>query len=236
MRFRPPLWATVVTTLAVVLFGSLSSWQMQRGQQKADIIARQGSQSAAVTVVARARQLPEHGQRVELQGRWLAAQEVLLDNKTHNKRVGVEVWTPLQLMDSDQVILVNRGWIAAPLRREQLPKTGTLPGDQVRVRGYWRSLPRAGLATDDGVCDRTDLSWPQRLNYPSHALLACLYQRPVADGIVLLDPQADSGFVRQWGDLGIPPQRHYGYAFQWAALMLTALILYILLNFKRSTQ
>ena len=91
MRFRPPLWATVVTTLAVVLFGSLSSWQVQRGQQKADIIARQGSQSAAVTVVARAHQLPGHGQRVELQGRWLAAQEVLLDNKTHNKRVGVEV-------------------------------------------------------------------------------------------------------------------------------------------------
>ncbi len=235
MRFRPPLWATVVTALAVMLFGSLSSWQMQRGQQKADIIARQGNHSDAVIEVARASQLPTHRTRVELHGHWLATQEVLLDNKTNNKRNGVEVWTPLQLPDSDQLILVNRGWIAAPLRREQLPDTGELPRQPVAVRGYWRSLPRAGLATDDGQCSPAEAGWPQRLNYPSHALLECLYQRPLANGIVLLDPQADNGFVREWADLGIPPQRHYGYAFQWAALMVTALALYIILNFKRST-
>ncbi len=235
MRFRPPVWATFVTTLAVLLFGSLSWWQMQRGQEKADIIARQGDHSDAVVDVARSGALPVHGRRVELHGRWRSDQEVLLDNKTHNKRIGVEVWTPLQLSNTDALILVNRGWIPSPLRREELPDTGELPSDMVTLRGFWRSLPRAGLATDDGHCEGLDASWPQRLNYPSHALLECLYQRPVANGIVLLDPQADDGFVRAWTDLGIPPERHYGYAFQWAALMLTALVLYILLNFKRSS-
>lgn len=235
MRFRPPVWATLVTCLAVMLFGSLAWWQMQRGQEKADIIARQGSRSDAVVDVARNGALPAHGRRVELRGRWMPAQEVLLDNKTHNKRIGVEVWTPLLLQASANVVLVNRGWIASPLRREQLPQTGDLPDETVSLRGFWRSLPRAGLATDDGRCDSARVSWPQRLNYPSHGLLECLYQRPVANGIVLLDPDAPSGFVREWTDLGIPPERHYGYAFQWAALMLTALILYLLLNFKRSS-
>ncbi|ORE85580.1 hypothetical protein ATO7_15198 [Oceanococcus atlanticus] len=235
MRFRPPVWATLLTTFAVVLFGSLSWWQMQRGQEKAEIIARQGNHSDAVVDVARTQTLPAHGRRVELRGHWLADEEVLLDNKTHNKRIGVEVWTPLRLSGSDHLILINRGWVPAPLRRDELPDTGQLPGEQVTLQGYWRSLPRAGLATDDGRCDASMSGWPQRLNYPSHALLECLYQRPVANGIVLLDPQADGGFVREWTDLGIPPERHYGYAFQWASLMLTALILYIILNYRRSS-
>ena len=55
-------------------------------------------------------------------------------------------------------------------------------------------------------------------------------------GMLQLDADADHGFIREWSDLGIPPSRHYGYAVQWGALALTALILYLLLNLKRTTS
>lgn len=214
----------------------LSWWQVQRGQLKADIIARQGDLAQATTQVNESNVIPAHGRRVELRGRWLASQQVFLDNQTHQQEVGVHVLTPLALSGSGHLMLVNRGWKSAPLDREQAPQAGTLPTDEITVTGYWRSLPRAGLAADDGQCADIALDWPLRLNYPSYALLSCLYQQAVADGVVLLDPSAEDGFVRIWNDLGIPPQRHYGYSFQWGALALTALLLYLFLNFRRSSQ
>lgn len=236
MSFRPPLWASLLTITTVALFSMLSWWQYQRGQAKADIIARQGDTAQAVTVINDTGIIPTHGRRIEARGHWLAEQEVLLDNQTREQRVGVRVWTALALSGSGHIILVDRGWLQASLRRDQLPDTGTLPSDEVVVRGYWRSLPQAGLATDDGTCQADQQHWPARLNYPSYALLDCLYQQPVANGLVLLDPQAENGFKRAWNDLGVPPQRHYGYAFQWAAMALTVFILYLFLNFRRTSQ
>ena len=234
LKFRPPLWAVVLTMLTVALFGALAHWQYQRGQDKADIIARRSSLSESPTVTVNApADLPEHGQRIQVQGYWHPEREVLLDNQTHDGQIGVHVWTPLRLADTQRLLLVNRGWLNASPYREQLPDTGELPSEQVTIGGLWRDLPQAGLATDTGVCREAD-GWPQRLNYPSHDTLNCLYSNSVQDGLLLLDPRLPHGFVREWADLGIPPERHYGYAVQWAALLLTALVLFVVLNLKRS--
>lgn len=220
--------------LAVAFFSSLSWWQYQRGQIKADIIARQADQTQPALDVNASGVLPSHGARIEVQGRWLPSRQILLDNQTHQSKIGVQVLTPLVLQGSGHVILVNRGWVAASVRREELPELPALPAGSVRVSGYWRSLPRAGIATDSGDCDGLERLWPIRLNYPSHALLDCLLEQAVADGQLLLDPDLKDGFIRVWGDLGVPPERHYGYAVQWGGLALTAFVLFIVLNLKRS--
>ncbi len=236
MSFRPPLWASLVTVLAVALFGQLSWWQYQRGQIKADIIARQGDQAQPAIQVNDTGVIPAHGRRVAMRGRWLGQQEILLDNQTHQQRIGVQVWTPFMLAGSGHLMLVNRGWLPASPHRDRLPETGVLPEGELEIAGYWRTLPKAGLSTEASECDGSVAKWPLRLNYPPFTRLECLYPRPLANGIVLLDPQAEHGFVRVWDDLGIPPQRHYGYAFQWAALAFTALILYLFLNIRRTSQ
>ena len=143
----------MLTVFAVSLFSLLSWWQYQRGQLKADIIARQGDVSQSTTAVNDSGIIPAHGQRVRLRGHWLAEQQYLLDNQIHQQQVGVQVITPLVLSGSGHLMLVNRGWIAASLDRSQLPELGQLPIGPVQLSGYWRSLPRAGLATDDGRCD-----------------------------------------------------------------------------------
>ncbi len=234
MSFRPPLWASLLTAAAVCLFASLAGWQAQRGQDKAHIIDRRGDFSESALIdVRRGAELPAHGQRIRVSGRWQGGREVLLDNQTRQGRIGVHAWTPLRLADGGPLLLVNRGWLEASPYREQLPDTGELPGGEVRLAGLWRELPRAGLAPPAGDCLPAQ-GWPQRLNYPDHAQLACLYDEPLADGLLLLDPQLPDGFIREWADLGLPPERHYGYAVQWAALALTALVLYLVLNLKRS--
>jgi surfeit locus 1 family protein len=236
LRFRPPLWACLLALAAATLFSSLSYWQVQRGQEKADIIARRApsNQSELIDVNASGR-FPSYGRRVQMSGNWEPERPVLLDNQTHQHAIGVHVWTPLRLVGSDHLVLVNRGWLASSVYREALPDTGALPAGRVTISGLWRDLPRAGIRADDGICD-AQANWPQRLNYPSFDLLACLYQQPLSDGLVLLDAPLPDGFVREWADLGIPPQRHYGYALQWAAFALTALVLFVVINWKRQAK
>ena len=42
--------------------------------------------------------------------------QVILDNQVQNTKAGYYVYTPFQLDDSEHVVLVNRGWLAARSR------------------------------------------------------------------------------------------------------------------------
>jgi surfeit locus 1 family protein len=62
--------------------------------------------------------------------------------------------------------------------------------------------------------------------------LTALLGEPVFDGVVLLSPSADDGFVRDWRPAGVSPQKHVGYAVQWFSFAGTLLLLYLVLNFR----
>ncbi len=42
--------------------------------------------------------------------------------------------------------------------------------------------------------------------------------------ILLLDPGAPAGYLRDWQAPGLPPLRHFAYAIQWWCFALLALI------------
>jgi surfeit locus 1 family protein len=69
--------------------------------------------------------------------------------------------------------------------------------------------------------------------YPTPPEVECLLKRPFVGGLLLLDPEAPGGYVREWTDFGFPPQRHYGYAVQWFALAIAALVVFVVVNRKR---
>ena len=147
-------------------------------------------------------------------------------NMTHDGRVGYRVLTPLRT--SLGLVLVDRGWIAAPARREELPDLPVTAEVRV-VTGRIDDLPRAGieLKTSDGV------GWPRRLSYPDLSALRRIYAAPVAPSIILLDAAAPDGFLRDWRPGGLPPERHFGYAVQWYGLSLALLVLFLVANFRK---
>jgi cytochrome oxidase assembly protein ShyY1 len=76
------------------------------------------------------------------------------------------------------------------------------------------------------------------VEYPTAEDLACIYPDiKVAPGMLLLAPEAEHGFVREWtqADVRFPPSRHYAYAAQWFAFGATLLFLFFKLNLKRRT-
>lgn len=235
-RFKPPLWSWFALFPALALLVGLGSWQMQRGYYKTRMQAVMDASSAAPaqpltreTAAADERQAPH----LQARGRYLGDRQLLLDNQGNDGRPGYHVWTPLQLADG-ALLMVDRGWVAENGDRSQLPATD-VDANPREVTGLWRPLPQPGMRLAADACAGT--SWPRVVQYPVTEDLRCLYadrgEVPLA-GVLLLDPAAADGYVRDWRiNAAIPPQRHYAYAAQWYAFAATLLFLFVKLNLRR---
>jgi surfeit locus 1 family protein len=80
-------------------------------------------------------------------------------------------------------------------------------------------------------------SWPRILNFPTYGTLRNMLPAPLAQRILLLDPQAADGFERVWQiSLRVSPERHIAYAVQWFAFAAAAIVIYLVLVLKKRTQ
>ncbi|MDT0634235.1 SURF1 family protein [Spectribacter hydrogenoxidans] len=232
MRFRPPWWAWLVFLPGMLVLGGLGTWQLQRAQDKQAILEQRSTarQAEPMRLADATEPASQYGRRVVVSGGYLAERQLLLDNQIWQSAAGYRVWTPLRL-DDGRLVFIDRGWVPRSGDRTEPPRPD-VPAGRQRVTGLWRSLPEPGmrLAAPD-ACEQSD--WPRVLNYPTAAQVECQYEAPVLAGIVLLDESLPDGFERDWQSVGIPPQRHIGYAVQWYAMALAVLVIFLIMNTKR---
>ncbi|WP_180125819.1 SURF1 family protein [Rhodoferax sp. BLA1] len=170
---------------------------------------------------------------VAAQGVWLPDSIIYLDNKIYQQRVGYQVLTALQLDGSPLVVLVNRGWVAAPRLRSDLPVVAT-PSGQVSLVGFARKYEEKVF--EFGQPEPEGSVW-QHVREPDYR------QRSGLDVLPFIVLQSDGspaglmadGLVRDWRDVRSPDNpawRHIGYAIMWVvfALMATG---YSLIAWKR---
>ena len=171
----------------------------------------------------------QHHRSIDLDGRWLPAFTVYLDNRQMNGRPGFYVVTPLQLADNTAV-LVQRGWQARdPLDRAKVVEPPT-PSGLVHIAG--RIAPPPARLYDFGA----DAPGPirQNLNIDAFARETRLSLRPLtilqlADtgtGATNDTNTPGDGLQRQWLQPAADVHKHYGYAFQWFALCALVIGLY----------
>ncbi len=162
-------------------------------------------------------------EQVSVQGEFVAGRTVLLDNKTRRGRVGYEVVTPLRLKDSMHV-LVNRGWI----ERERISELRTPAGD-VRIDGIaLERLPHAlELEKNAGGKIR------QNLDIAEFARETGLALQPV---VIEQHGGSADGLLREWPrpDAGI--EKHSAYALQWYSLAALAVVLFVVLSFRKKIE
>jgi surfeit locus 1 family protein len=238
-RFSPPVWAAILTAVLVVVFVRLGFWQIHRGQEKiAMISAYQEAAKAVALDFTSALRAGDDGlllrhRAMQARGRYEPGHTLLLDNQVSHGQPGYHVWSPLRLEMSHRLILVDRGWVPMDADRRLLPAVDT-PQGRVSVRGVWEPLPRPGLRVGANDCGGS--GWPRVVQYPLHRELQCLLGGELVEGVLWLDPAADGGFRREWQETGFPPERHYGYAFQWFALAGTLLVVFVVVNFRRTAS
>lgn len=165
---------------------------------------------------------PQQRQREQLldraataRGRWLPAKTLYLDNKIHRGRAGYQVLTPLQLSGSEVVVLVNRGWIAAPRLRSELPAVASAPGE-IEVSGVTRSFETRIFELQESLPQGAIWQHVREADYRRHSGLDVL---PV---LLLQTDVNDDGLIRDWGSPANPAHKHYGYMAMWLVFALMA--------------
>jgi surfeit locus 1 family protein len=230
--FAPSLGSSLLMLALAALFVRLGVWQWHRGAAReaqwavfargADRLLELGARP--VTAVPRY-------QRVRVSGVLDGAHQFLLDNRTWRGRAGYEVLTPLTRGDAP-ALLVDRGWVPFSGVRARLPDVALhAPDSTVTLTGRVADLPSPGLASGRAP-PAADAPWPKVTSFPDIGQLAGALGAALAPRILLLDPQAPFGYVRDWQPPGLPPLRHFGYAIQWWSFAVLALIAWCVASFR----
>jgi len=171
--FKPTLWATVVTLVALIVLCALGSWQIKRLQWKQNILAQIDVRSKQERIDFLKLDLSKEHHPLELlnytpvtvTGSFMHDAELHLIPRTYKNKVGYHVYTPIK-MDNGETVLVNRGWAndEVSLNRPQgrVTVTGILhtafeknyftPENTIEKQiWYWIDLPAIKKYFDLGV-------------------------------------------------------------------------------------
>lgn len=223
--FAPRLVPTVAMLALGALCIALGQWQLGRAAEKRALAAEFARGDAAPVALPPAPDDRRYA-RVALSGRYLADRQFLLDNMTHDGQAGYRVLTPLAT-EEGPLVLVDRGWLPVGASRAALPPVavGTTPR---RVTGRLDRLPRAGIR----LAAVAEGGWPRRVSYPRFAELEAALGHPLYPAIVLLDPTAADGYLRDWQPPAPGPERHLGYALQWFAFAATLVACWFVVSLR----
>lgn len=233
-RFSPGLIPSLMIALGLPILIALGFWQLDRAEQKDELVADfQSMANAPPTALSAGREAerPPQYRRVVATGEYLSDRNFLLDNRTHEGRVGYQVLTPLRIEGSAVAVLVNRGWVPAGPTRDELPVFET-PRGRIEVRGKVYAPNERQIVL--GPEEPHGGAWPriiQRIDIAGLEAQLGVQLRPYT---ILLSDTAPGGFVRDWRPhYGAGPERHRAYAIQWFSFAGIFLAVYLAHGLKR---
>ena len=253
-QFNAWVWA-LIALAGIGMAAALGMWQLGRAHTKEAVAAQIKMQNqglvldnnalAAIKNIATQSHPQLVHRRVRLHGQWAHDDTAYLDNRPMAARVGFYVLTPLLLTGGDQVVWVQRGWVprdfqdrtriaALPQTREEVviegrvlaavpriyelgKEVGAINSAQVKASArdhrIWQNLPQVEFSATQKLLPFAIVqTQPTRLASDTNAL------------------EAD-GLLRDWPPIDAGLAKHYGYAFQWFALALLILVLYVWFQF-----
>lgn len=232
-QFTPQWVATLVTLPLLGVLISLGFWQLERSAQKATIIAAHARlmTQAPTSVAAVGRATLQRHQKIRAQGQLDGAHQFLIDNRIHQRTAGYHVVTPLLLSDNS-VLLINRGWVATGYDRNQLPQLDVTDIAVTLSGATHFPATEQLLLGESGYANET---WPRVVQRLEPQTIAKILGKSVKAYTMRLEAELNDKLVRVWPvHYGITPDRHNGYAFQWFALAIALLTIYIVVNTRRN--
>lgn len=232
-RFRwIPFFAAV---LAATVGISLGQWQTRRAGEKLSIEERQQARQAEAPVALTGSIQPSEElefRRVKIRGEFVSEWTVYLDNRPYKGAAGFYVLTPIRIADSKLHVLVARGWVKRDVAdRAKLPPIQT-PVGMVEVEGTARRAPGHVLQLGEPESLRRG-AIVQNVDAMKFEKAAGLQMQPF---VVEQINDAQDGLVRDWPRPSAGVEKHQGYAFQWYALAITALLFFVATGFRRGKE
>lgn len=234
-RFRPIPF--VATLLLVALGVALGQWQDRRAGQKI-ALQQQLSARAAEAPYVLGPALQDAAQMefrtVSVAGEFVTEWPLFLDNRPQQGKVGFYLVMPFKIAGSNTHVLVARGWLPRYTgEHDRLPEFGT-PGGTVTITGSARfgmgkvmQLGQPATVKPGAIL--------QNLDTAQFAAASKLSVQPF-----FIEQTGPTGpgekLVRDWPAPALGVEKHQGYAFQWYALAVMALLFFVITGFRRGTN
>lgn len=228
-RFDPEWRITLFTLVMVPVMVNLGFWQLQREEEKAALSLaweqRQAQSPAPLEELWNNAADQLAYRPVTVTGRYREGEYFLLDNRILKGKFGYEVLALMELEDSGDAVLVNRGWIAGDPARLSQPVIPEIAG-LVTERGHVYVAPgKAYLLQEQQLAP----GWPQLIQAVEMdkiapvAGVARLFPHPVR-----LDAEAPGALGIDWKVVNVSPEKHRGYAIQWFTMAAVLTVFYFL--------
>jgi surfeit locus 1 family protein len=228
-HFNPGLISTIVTMVMLYLMISLGLWQLDRADYKQALesaLEQRKSLSAKNLELLPQSKDERRFMPVRLNGHYVSDKSLLLDNKIFHGQVGYHVYTPF-MMDTGKQILVNRGFVPQGKSRQDLPDT-SISADPLIISGIL-DLPPSRTVTLSAYQHQFG-NWPVVVQHIDLAEISQVLQSGIYDMVLWLDENQVGSKQYDLPVLNLNSAKHTGYAFQWFAMSLALIIIYLVVN------
>lgn len=227
--FQPQAIPTLVVLLLAPLFLGLGFWQLDRAEQKRAMAANQEARRKLPPLRLNDEQLDKGAaqyRKLAARGRYLARKTVFIENRKHRGKTGFHVVTPLCLPGDGRCLLVNRGWISAAGAEQKLASHTSEA--VVEVTGE-AAIPEPPALELNAEAARVTNRWPF-ITLDAYRDWSGLDIYPF---MLLQSANDQRGFVRNWPQAKPNDGMHIGYAIQWFAFAVIALVIWLFLSLRR---
>lgn len=233
-RFRPKLWALILTIVFAAINVRLGNWQGERAEYK---IGQQAQVDAALAAAPlKFDDLPAGAdtavelryRSLSLTGAFVADELFYVDNRIVDAKAGYGLLQSFRVESStgaSRTVLVDRGWLRASGNRASLPVVDT-PTGNVTITGRINTPPSRNPGTFDN-------DGGQRLNYVSMPELSSRLKRTVEPFVV--EQTTGPGLIEIARPMpGASFEKNRGYQLQWYAFAAMAGIIFLVLSFRKA--
>ena len=234
-RFHFNWRVTLFSAVCLGLFIHLGIWQIQRAAEKQEMIDSRETLHAMQPIAAvelKGGHVPA-GRRISFTGRFDESVILLLDNRVLNGRVGFEVHQ-LFREDSEQLFLVNRGFVPMGRSRSETPAIPSVSEGSVTFIGevYDVAGTNVLLAQESPVAE----NFPVIVQQVDVQAWASLLNESLYPAVIRLGEDQVGALPRYWPDTVIPVAKHQGYAAQWFSMALAVLLVWLFFSFRKENE
>ncbi len=222
-------------TLTFALLVNLGFWQLGRAEEKR-ALQREMQAREALPALPLAQLSPRAGPldasqasavenlRVTVAGRFWNEASFLVAFQFFQGAPGFELITPFLLADSEEVLLVSRGWIAPGPGADGMPVVVPVEGEPTLTGQLHVPPVLPGTTPFEGE------TWPLRLRRLDLARAAELLERPVLPWVLRLSADSPGVHARHWPAVTVSTRSNIQYALQWFGMALVVLLVTLALS------